>query len=263
MRGLHGLAWRGLRARPLRTSLTIVGVALGVAVLSAGLSTNAGIGASVDRAVGTLVGRADLRVAAFGEAGLPRTASCRRRYARRRGRGAVGRAPHVSRYRAVRACDRCPTPVTVVGIDPGARALAARPVPRTPARDRPGDAPVALVSETLAREDGMIVGDRRRHPGRRAPTDLQVVGILAGDGPWSGGERPGGRDPPERGARRLRRRGPDPDRRRVLAGRGSRRDDPRDRRRGCVREPATSCRRRATSPRRCGHRPRTSPPPPR
>src|SRR4051812_33540115 len=70
MRGLHGLAWRGLRARPLRTSLTIVGVALGVAVLSAGLSTNAGIGASVDRAVGTLVGRADLRVAAFGETGL-------------------------------------------------------------------------------------------------------------------------------------------------------------------------------------------------
>ena len=70
MRGLHGLAWRGLRARPLRTSLTTIGVALGVAVLYAGLATNAGIGAAVDRAVGTMVGRADLRIAAFGETGL-------------------------------------------------------------------------------------------------------------------------------------------------------------------------------------------------
>jgi len=46
------------------------GVALGVAVLFAGLATNAGIEASVDRTVAGLVGTADLRVAAFGEAGL-------------------------------------------------------------------------------------------------------------------------------------------------------------------------------------------------
>src|SRR5262245_7764343 len=69
MRGFHGLAWRGLRARPLRTTLTILGVALGVAVLYAGLATNAGIDAAVDRAVSALVGRADLRIAAFGETG--------------------------------------------------------------------------------------------------------------------------------------------------------------------------------------------------
>ncbi|MBA2299605.1 MAG: hypothetical protein H0W22_02410, partial [Chloroflexi bacterium] len=61
MRGLNRLAWRGLRARPLRTGLTAAGVALGVAVLFAGLATNAGIEAAVDRAVATLVGRADLR----------------------------------------------------------------------------------------------------------------------------------------------------------------------------------------------------------
>jgi hypothetical protein len=70
MRGLHGLAWRGLRARPLRTGLTTVGVALGVAVLYAGLATNAGVTASIDRAVDELVGRADMRVAALGESGL-------------------------------------------------------------------------------------------------------------------------------------------------------------------------------------------------
>ena len=60
MGGLNGLAWRGLRARPLRTGLTVAGVALGVAVLFAGLATNAGIEAAVDRAVSTLVGQADL-----------------------------------------------------------------------------------------------------------------------------------------------------------------------------------------------------------
>ncbi len=73
MRGLNGLAWRGLRARPLRTALTTIGVALGVAVLFAGLATNAGIEAAVDRTVDTLVGEADLRVAAFGETGLSET----------------------------------------------------------------------------------------------------------------------------------------------------------------------------------------------
>ena len=74
MRGLNRLAWRGLRARPLRTGLTMAGVALGVAVLFAGLATNAGIDAAVDRAVATMVGSADLRVASFGEGGLSEAA---------------------------------------------------------------------------------------------------------------------------------------------------------------------------------------------
>ena len=62
MTGLHRLAWRSLRARPLRTFLTSAGVALGVAVLSAGLATNAGVDAAIDRAVWTILGQADLRV---------------------------------------------------------------------------------------------------------------------------------------------------------------------------------------------------------
>ena len=37
---LTRLAWRSLRARPLRTLLSALGVALGVAVLFAGLATN-------------------------------------------------------------------------------------------------------------------------------------------------------------------------------------------------------------------------------
>ena len=45
-------------------------MALGVAVLFAGLATSAGVEASVRSTVNDLVGRSDLRVAAFGETGL-------------------------------------------------------------------------------------------------------------------------------------------------------------------------------------------------
>jgi putative ABC transport system permease protein len=68
--GLYALAWRGLAARRLRTLLTILGIALGVGVLFASLTTNAGIDRSIERTVSDLVGRADLRVAAFHEQGL-------------------------------------------------------------------------------------------------------------------------------------------------------------------------------------------------
>src|SRR6187402_3568866 len=67
---LRNLAFRSLRARPLRAVLSALGVALGVAVLFAGLATSAGVEASVRSTVNDLVGRSDLRVAAFGETGL-------------------------------------------------------------------------------------------------------------------------------------------------------------------------------------------------
>ncbi|HEV8696249.1 MAG TPA: FtsX-like permease family protein [Candidatus Limnocylindrales bacterium] len=186
MRGLHGLAWRGLRARPLRTSLTTVGVALGVAVLYAGLATNAGIGAAVDRAVGTMVGRAHLRIIAFGETGLSETTLAtikgtpgvdvaapsfeQRTYL---GTGLFGPGP-------------LPAPVTLVGIDP---VLEPRIHDLTLASGSPlgpGDDPSALVSATLAREDGLSVGARLGLQGVDAPVYLRVAGILAGDGPWAG-----------------------------------------------------------------------------
>ena len=67
---LTRLAFRSLRAQPLRAALSSLGVALGVAVLFAGLATSAGVEASVRGTVRDLVGRADLRVAAVGESGL-------------------------------------------------------------------------------------------------------------------------------------------------------------------------------------------------
>lgn len=187
MAGLNGLAWRGLRARPLRTGLTATGVALGVAVLFAGLATNAGIDAAVDRAVTTLVGEADLRVAAFGETGL--SDATLETIAATDGVAVV--APTFERRTYLGAelfapGDPLPPPVTIAGIDPTAEAklhdltLSAGPGLVTPG---PGD---VLVSATLAREDGLTVGSTIGLSTLDAPVYLRVAGIMTGDGPWAG-----------------------------------------------------------------------------
>jgi putative ABC transport system permease protein len=190
MTGLHALAWRSLRARPLRTTLTTIGVALGVAVLYAGLATNAGIDAAVDRAVTTMVGKADLRVASFGEGGLS-SATVDTIEALP---GVAVAAPTVEQRTYLgldlfAPGDALPAPVTVVGIVPAAEAAlhdlaigAGTALPETASVV----APSALVSATLAREDGLRLGDTLEIQGPAAPTTVEVVGILAGDGPWSG-----------------------------------------------------------------------------
>ena len=68
--GLTSLAGRAVVARPLRSFLTILGVALGVGVLSASLTLGAGLDAAIERTVHDLVGNADLRVSSFLERGL-------------------------------------------------------------------------------------------------------------------------------------------------------------------------------------------------
>src|SRR3989442_1947381 len=68
--GIDRLAWRAVLARPFRSFLTVVGIALGVGVLSASLTLSAALDASIERTVQDLVGRADLRVSAFVDAGL-------------------------------------------------------------------------------------------------------------------------------------------------------------------------------------------------
>jgi len=70
MRGMASIAWRTLRARPLRTTLTAVGIALGVSVLFASLLTTFALDRSIERAVRADFGLADLRIAAVGERGL-------------------------------------------------------------------------------------------------------------------------------------------------------------------------------------------------
>ena len=186
MRGLYGLAWRGLRARPLRTTLTTLGVALGVAVLYAGLATNAGVDAAVVRAVDALVGRADLRVSAFDETGLSDTTLS----VIDQTPGVDVTAPSLDRSTYLGTGDfgpgPLPAPVTLVGIEPAREdrihdlSLAAGSS-LVPAGD-----PSALVTATLARQDRLTVGSRLGIQGIDEPVYLRVAGILAGDGPWGG-----------------------------------------------------------------------------
>jgi len=187
VRGLNRLAWRGLRARPLRTGLTAAGVALGVAVLFAGLATNAGIEAAVDRAVATLVGRADLRVAAFGETGL--SDATLETIAATDGVAIV--APSIERRTYLGAelfgpGDPLPPPVTIAGVDPLAEAaLHELTLSEGIGLVTPGTHD-AIVSATLAREDGIQIGATIGVSTIDAPVYLRVVGIMAGDGPWAG-----------------------------------------------------------------------------
>src|SRR5262245_9174123 len=155
---LTALAFRSLRARPLRVALSALGVALGVAVLFAGLATNAGVEASVQSTVRDLVGRADLRVAAFGETGLsPETV------ADVAGTPGVAVAAPALEQRTYLGAElgegtALPPPVTVLGIDPSVDgrlhdlALVAGSALADPAE------PSALITERLAAQDGLAIG---------------------------------------------------------------------------------------------------------
>jgi len=185
MQGLAPYALRSLRARPARTSLTVAGIALGVAVLLGGLATTAGIEGSIERTVTTLVGRADMRIDAFTEQGL----SARTVQAIAAVPGVAAVAPAIERrtYLAPSpARPRLAPPVDVVGVDPAAegrvRDLAlSRGSPLLTA-----DEDAAVITERLAREEGLDLGSDLTLLGVGAPLRVRVVGILEGDGPVVG-----------------------------------------------------------------------------
>jgi putative ABC transport system permease protein len=185
--GLDRLAWRTLAARPLRTLLTILGVALGVGVLSASLTMSAGIEAAVDRTVRDVVGSADLRVAAFLEGGLS-DASVE---AIRATDGVEVAAPTIERRTFLGA----PTTasgnepreaVTVVGIEPVEWSRLHEVELVAGARLARTDEPSALITESLAEADGYILGSELRIQGLGQPAALRVIGIIAGPGPVAG-----------------------------------------------------------------------------
>lgn len=187
MVGLVRYALRSLLARPLRSSLTAVGIALGVGTLFATLATNASVEAGVERTVRDIVGRAEIRITGFrgvglSEATLAAVASTE---------GVAVAAPAIERrtYLAPRAGGGpLPAPVTLLGIDPVGDPLV-RDWPLAAGTDlaAAGDDAVALVSETLAASDGLRVGDTLSILGAPdAPPEagrVRVVGILAGPGP--------------------------------------------------------------------------------
>ena len=185
MRGLAPYAWRSLVARPARSLLSIIGVALGVGVLVAALAVTAGLDASIDRTVASLVGRADLRVSAFTESGL----SAATVTAMDAVPGVALTAPGIERRSYIGSAPGRPTarePVTVLGIDPAreprVRDLSlARGVPLDPL-----DEDAALITEHLAAAEALDVGSELVVYGAGAPLRLRVAGVLTGDGPALG-----------------------------------------------------------------------------
>ena len=183
---LTALAFRSLRARPLRAALSILGVALGVAVLVAGMATNAGVEASVQSTVRDLVGRADLRVAAFGETGLsPETVAT---IAATPGVAVAAPALEQRTYLGDGPArdGQLPSPVTVLGIDPtvDGRLHDLGLVSGSPLAYP--DEPSALITERLAAQDGLGVGSPLVIQGAGDTTAYRVVGIIRGDGPLTG-----------------------------------------------------------------------------
>ena len=187
MGGLTSLVWRGLAARPGRTLLSIAGIALGVGVLFASLATDAGIEASIDRTVRDLVGRADLRVAAFQDQRLsPESVA-----AIEEAPGVVVAAPVLERRTYLVPGFTDPDPqsgvVTVLAVDPDLEAQV-RDLPLAAGEGLSGpEAFAAVVTERLAAEDGLALGsDVEIEAGEFGPVPLEIVGILAGDGPFVG-----------------------------------------------------------------------------
>jgi putative ABC transport system permease protein len=182
MGGLSSLAWRSLRARQVRSLLTIVGIALGVGVLYAALSTSAAIDQAIGRTVDGTIGRAEFRVATFTEQGL--SAETLRVVEGTPGVSVVAPALERRTYLGPDLIGpaEIPPAVTVVGIDPAAEtALHDLTLREGTALDGPA-APNALITARLAAEDGLGLGSELVVQGLGLGR-YTVVGILAGDGP--------------------------------------------------------------------------------
>ncbi len=185
--GLDRLAWRTVAARPLRSLLTIIGIALGVAVLSASLTLGAALDQAVDRTVRDMVGRADLQVSGFLETGLSDNSV----ETITTNDGVLDAAP-VIEHRTFPSGSPLGGPagaVTVLGIEPASYArLHDLPLVAGAGLDASNE-PVALVTEELATLDGYTLGSKLSLLGAGGIVDLRVIGILRGFGPIAGSGR--------------------------------------------------------------------------
>ena len=193
MNGLGRFAWRSLRARPLRTALSVVGIALGVAVLFAALATDAGIEAGVGRTVNDVMGRSDLRVGAFEETGLSDAT-----IAAIRATPGVALAAPVLEQRTYLQRDPLTTPdssaaaygspITVIGIDPAVdeapSGAAIHDLQLASGNSlQAGTGAQALLPAGLARDLGLGLGDSITILGSAGPVPYRIVGLLSGSGP--------------------------------------------------------------------------------
>jgi putative ABC transport system permease protein len=179
---LASIAWRGLLARPLRTALAVIGVALGVAVVAATVITGAASDAALRSATADLLGAADVRLRAFDEGGFtPRTVQSLRAIPE-----VVAAAPVSERRLVVHTDpgdDEQVFTLLVIGIDPDIDELVREPrladgVPLSP--DSPTD---ALVPASWATRNGLELGDQLRLDGRRpGMPPLRIIGLMADTG---------------------------------------------------------------------------------
>ena len=177
----------------MRSILTSAGIALGVAVLFASLAAGATMDAAVDKAAADEMGHADLRIGALEESGLSRetVAIIDGLAGASIAAPALERKTYLSASLNQTATAKLPPPVTVLGIDPVLEPqlhdmplVSGQPL-------RAGDVQSALVTQTLANEEGYALGDSVTLNGTVAagPQPFKIVGILAGDGsvPDAGG----------------------------------------------------------------------------
>jgi putative ABC transport system permease protein len=172
---LANLAWRSLAARPLRSALSVIGVALGVAVVAATMITAEASDAAVRSAAAELYGRADVRLRAFADAGFtPRTVQNLRALPE-----VSAGAPVAERRLVVGVEPDRVFNLLVLGIDP-----EAEPAIRDPnlvdgvalSSDSPTD---ALVPADWAAANGLGLGDRLVLAGARPTVPaLRIVGLL-------------------------------------------------------------------------------------
>jgi putative ABC transport system permease protein len=176
---LATLAWRGLTARRLRSALTIIGVALGVALVTGTLLTNQAAGEAVERAAREILGRAELRVRAFDPAGFtPRAVSTLKRIP------GVVTAAAVAERRIPLSTLPGPDeivfdPLLAIGVDPVDEA-AVRTYDLEAGTFLSGDHPAdVLVNAAWASRNGLGVGDGLWFTGARiGVTPLRIAGLL-------------------------------------------------------------------------------------
>lgn len=186
---LSTIAWRSLTARPGRTALTAVGVALGVALVTGSLLAADAATRAVAEAAQELYGEADLRVRAFDDDGLSAESVAAVRVLP----GVAISAPLAAR-RLTLSTQPGPNEqvftLSASGVDPAAESALGRPALTSGVPLDAADPSGALVPALWAAETGLGLGDELLLTGARLDTPpLTIIGLLAnsGMGAQSGG----------------------------------------------------------------------------
>ena len=179
MRDPRGLGGRALRRRPLRTALTVTGIAIGVALVFAALSVDAAASSGAAGYAREISGRADLVVRAFGEGTLSPASLA----AVSGTPGVIQTSPQVRRPTFATGEGGSLGTVTVVGVDPAADRALHDEVLTAGAPLATGDPAGTLVPAVWAKDHGLAVGSRITLVGGGGEQTFTVRGLLAASGP--------------------------------------------------------------------------------